>query len=78
MFTQQFADLKRRDGPAVWFSSLSPSMKKRFGCPAGPNYGIFQINVNGRGQPVDLYGPALKPKDPVDLGIFTLPAPGRF
>lgn len=40
----------------------------------GPRYGIFQINLNGKdlGQPVDFYDPALKTKDPIDLGVVTL------
>lgn len=44
-------------------------------CTAGPDYGAFQINLNGVdvGATVDLYDPVLKAKEPVDLGVVTLP-----
>jgi hypothetical protein len=41
-----------------------------------PSYGIFQANVNGEylGPPIDLYTPSIRPRNPTDLGIVTLPA----
>ena len=41
----------------------------------GPNYGTFEISLNGTdlGQPIDLYDPELKAIDPIDLGVVTLP-----
>jgi hypothetical protein len=41
----------------------------------GPDYGIFQVAVNGVdvAQPVDLYDPAIKTTEPLDLGVVTLP-----
>jgi hypothetical protein len=41
----------------------------------GPKYGIFQVNLNGKdlGQPIDFYDPTIKTKDPIDLGVVTLP-----
>jgi hypothetical protein len=40
----------------------------------GPDYGIFQINLNGKdvGQPVDLYNTTVAPSDVIDLGPVTL------
>jgi hypothetical protein len=40
----------------------------------GPDYGTFQLNVNGTdvGQPVDLYDPTIKPTDILELGNVTL------
>jgi hypothetical protein len=40
----------------------------------GPTYGIIQMNMNGTdvGSPTDLYAPAMKTMDPVDLGLVTL------
>jgi len=41
-----------------------------------PNYGTFQASIDGNkaGDPQDLYSPALKPADPVELGTFDLTA----
>ena len=40
----------------------------------GPDYGTFQINVNGTdlGAPIDLYAPTITPSDVIDLGTVTL------
>ena len=44
-------------------------------CTEGPNYGIFEVSMNGTdvGQPIDLYAPEIKTTDPIDLGVVTLP-----
>ena len=45
-----------------------------------PDYGTVRLEVNGRpaeGQPIDLYGPAVRPSEEVDLGTFDLKPEGN-